>query len=55
MTAIEQVDDLDAAYAEIRKDPYTFTLGGRQWTLPHMSDLDYRMLMRIAKARREGT
>jgi hypothetical protein len=46
---VEDFDDLDAAYAEIRKEPYAFTLGGRRWLLPHMADLDYRMLIRIEK------
>lgn len=41
------VDDLDAAYAEIRRDPYLFTWAGREWTLPHLSDLDYRTMLRI--------
>jgi hypothetical protein len=41
-------DDLDAAYAEIRKEPYQFLWpAGRQWSLPHLSDLDYRLMNRI--------
>ncbi len=40
-------DDLDAAYAEIRRDPYIFTWAGREWSLPHISDLDYRTMLKI--------
>jgi hypothetical protein len=40
-------DDLDAAYAEIRRDPYIFTWAGREWSLPHLSDLDYRTMLKI--------
>jgi hypothetical protein len=40
-------DDLDAAYAEIRKQPYDFQFAGRSWSLPHLSDLDYRLMNRI--------
>lgn len=48
MTAPEQptpagVDDLDAAYAEIRRDPYIFTWAAREWSLPHLGSLDYRL------------
>jgi hypothetical protein len=41
------VDDLDAAYAEIRREPYAFRLNGRDWILPHIQDLDYRVLADI--------
>lgn len=41
------VDDLDAAYAEIRKAAYDFQFAGRSWSLPHLSDLDYRLMNRI--------
>lgn len=40
-------DDLDAAYAEIRREPYFFTWAGRKWSLPHLSDLDYRTMLKI--------
>jgi len=40
-------DDLDAAYAEIRREPYFFTWSGREWSLPHIGDLDYRVLAEI--------
>lgn len=33
-------DDLDAAYAEVRRDPYGFTWMGREWTLCHFGELD---------------
>jgi hypothetical protein len=41
------VDDLDAAYAEIRREPYVFTWAAREWALPHIGDLDYRILAEI--------
>src|SRR5262249_6242318 len=34
-------DDLDAAYAEIRRAPYTFQWQGREWTVCHFAELDY--------------
>jgi hypothetical protein len=40
-------DDLDAAYAEIRREPYIFTWAGREWSLPHLSDIDYRTMLKI--------
>lgn len=40
-------DDLDAAYSEVRKPPYDFTWSGRDWSMPHMMDQDYRVLARI--------
>jgi hypothetical protein len=45
MTA--ELDDLDAAYAEIRKEPYRFKWAGREWSLPHLGDLDFRLQMEI--------
>jgi hypothetical protein len=38
-----EVDDLDAAYAEVAREPYRFQWQGRQWELPHMAELDYRI------------
>jgi hypothetical protein len=40
-------DDLDAAYAEIRREPYLFTWAARQWQLPHLGGLDYRLQLEI--------
>lgn len=40
-------DDLDAAYAAIRKAPYTFTWASQEWSLPHLGALDYRLQMEI--------
>lgn len=53
MTAADKpvgADDLDAAYAEIRRDPYIFTWAAREWTLPHLSDLDFRIQLKIETA-----
>ena len=41
------VDDLDAAYAEIAREPYRFTWQGRKWELPHMGELDFRLQSEI--------
>lgn len=41
------VDDLDAAYAEIVREPYHFTWQGRTWSLPHMGELDFRLQAEI--------
>lgn len=41
------VDDLDAAYASIRRSPYEFQWQGEQWELPHLSELDYRLQLEI--------
>lgn len=43
-------DDLDAAYAEIRKAPYVFTWAGREFSLPHLAELDFRLQMKIEEA-----
>jgi hypothetical protein len=40
-------DDLDVAYAEIRKEPYVFTWSGMEFTLPHLGSLDYRLQLQI--------
>lgn len=42
-----QVDDLEAAYAEVRRDPYVFAWAGREFTLPHLGNLDYRLQAEI--------
>jgi hypothetical protein len=54
MTAVEgtiepkQVDSLVAAYAEIRREPYVFEWPeGKTWTLPHLGELDYRLLAEV--------
>lgn len=47
-------DDLDAAYAEIRKEPYVFTWAGREFSLPHLAELDFRLQMRIEEAQSLG-
>lgn len=47
MTTTPEVDDLDAAYAEVRREPYLFKWVGRQWTLPHIGELDYRVQAEI--------
>lgn len=51
MTATKPApDDLDAAYAEIRRDPYDFTWKGRQWTLCHFAELDYETQGKIEES-----
>ncbi len=42
-----KVDSLTAAYAEIRKEPYVFEWAGREWELPHIAELDFRLLAEI--------
>lgn len=42
-----EVDDLQAAYAEIQRPPYEFTWADRVWTLPHIGELDYRIQSEI--------
>jgi hypothetical protein len=42
-----KVDDLDVAYKEIAREPYRFRWAGRDWTLPHMGELDYRIQAEI--------
>lgn len=42
-----EVDDLEAAYAEVRRDPYVFAWAGRDWSLPHLGNLDYRLQAEI--------
>lgn len=32
--------DLDAAIREETAEPFTFTLGGKEFTIPHMQDVD---------------
>lgn len=39
--------DLDAVEAEVKREPFVFTLGGRQWTLPHMEDMDRQIIHHI--------
>lgn len=39
------VFDLDAVQRETRREPFTFRLGGRQFTVPHMRDLPYKPLL----------
>lgn len=52
--AVPEPDDLDAAYAAVRRDPYPFTWSGEHWQLPHLADLDYRLQMRIETAEQLG-
>lgn len=35
--------DLDAYQAEARKEPFRFRLGGAEFELPHMSDMDWQV------------
>src|ERR1051325_9535538 len=43
VVSLAEVDDLQAAYAEIRRDPYEFRWADQTWTLPHLGALDYRL------------
>lgn len=38
-----EVFDLDAVYAEQRHLPFKFRWAGRDWELPHLAELDYRI------------
>lgn len=38
--ASDGVFDLDALIADADNKPFKFTFAGREWTLPHLSDLD---------------
>lgn len=46
MTA-SAMDDLDTAYAEVRRDPYEFRWAEQSWSLPHLGSLDYRLQAEI--------
>ena len=37
--------DLDAAVREDRGEPFVFTLGGQEFTLPHQKDVDKKFLL----------
>jgi hypothetical protein len=37
-----EIFDLDAVYAEERREPFRFKWAGKQWELPHFSDIDWR-------------
>lgn len=41
------VDDLQRQYAEVAGNPYEFTWADRDWTLPHMRDLDIFLLTEL--------
>lgn len=47
IVAPDGVDDLQRAYQAIRRQPYTFQWADRQWTLPHLGELDYRLQAEI--------
>lgn len=37
--------DLDAVEAQASNDPFPFTFGGRDYTLPHVQDVDRKVLL----------
>lgn len=39
--------DLDVLVAEESREPFTFRLGGRDWSLPHISDLTLRQMRAV--------
>lgn len=39
---MSEVFDFDALVAEARKEPFRFRYAGREWELPHASDMDWR-------------
>jgi hypothetical protein len=43
------VDDLERLYAESAGEPYRFTWAGQQWTLPHLRELDFKILAKLEK------
>ncbi len=47
LAEVEEFDDLDAAYAEVRRRPYGFVWAGQKWVLPHIGSLDWRLRARI--------
>jgi hypothetical protein len=47
INGLSVVDDLDAAYSEIVREPYHFKWQGRDWSLPHMGELDFRLQSEI--------
>jgi hypothetical protein len=46
----DELDDLDAAYAAIRRTPYRFRFADQAWELPHIGELDYRLQQEIENA-----
>ncbi|MFB6392636.1 hypothetical protein [Polymorphospora lycopeni] len=36
--------DFDAWYGETRREPFTFTWAGEKWSLPHFSEIDWRVI-----------
>ena len=43
---MSDVFDLDAVAAEATKEPFRFRFGGREWSLAHLSDIDWRVVAR---------
>jgi hypothetical protein len=41
---MSEVYDLDAAAAEIIREPFRFRYGGREWEFAHMADVDWRVI-----------
>lgn len=39
--------DLDTLEAERRHETFTFTFGGREFTLPHMRDIDRKLMRQV--------
>ncbi|GIM88751.1 hypothetical protein [Paractinoplanes toevensis] len=50
LAEVEEFDDLDAAYAEIRRKPYGFVYSGQRWVLPHIGELDRRIQAELENA-----
>lgn len=50
LAEVEEFDDLDAAYEEVRQPPYGFTWQGEKWVLPHIRSLDWRTQQKIEDA-----
>lgn len=40
----KDVFDLDAAYADEVGEPFEFRWGGLKWVVPHLADLDWRLV-----------
>lgn len=42
LAEVDDFDDVDAAYREVRPKPYGFLFAGQKWVLPHMRSLGYK-------------
>lgn len=50
LAEVDEFDDIDAAYEEVRQKPYGFTWECQKWVLPHIRSLDWRTQQKIEDA-----